>query len=112
MLKSLVLLSICLGLSAGLVRESAWAGPICCPGPSGPTFAEEINAAQIAVIARLTERQEGDTAKFEIVQVLKGAEHVKDVKQITVPYFGQQPLGTRFLILRGNPAPAAWKMRC
>ena len=86
-----------------------------CPGcpQEGPTFTEEINAAQVAVIARLVEPDaKADTATFEVVQVLKGAEHVKDVKQITVPYFGQKPVGTKFLILGAKASELSWKKPC
>jgi hypothetical protein len=84
------------------------------------TFAQEIKAVDVAVIAKLVvipkraESKEGElnidppTAKFEIVEVLKGADLVVGEKQIEVVYFDDKPIGTEFLIEGAQPPVIAW----
>ena len=101
---------------AGIAR----ACPFC--SAVSQTFTEEINTVQVGVIATLIEQPAAkadadeplspaaqvEKTKFEITQVLKGQEHIKDKKQIEVLYFGQQPKGTQFLILGIDPPEIAW----
>lgn len=78
-----------------------------------PTLTEQISAAQVVVIGKLVERSpKADTAKFEIVQVLKGAEHVKNLRHIDATYTGRHPDGTRFLLIKGNPPNNQWRTPC
>ena len=97
---------------------TASACPFC--GAVKSTFAQEIKAVDVAVIARLVsvpkrpESKEGElnidppVAKFEIVEVLKGADQVAGEKQIDVVYFDDKPVGTEFLIEGAQPPVIAW----
>jgi hypothetical protein len=95
---------------------------LCCPfcGAVKATFAQEIKAVDVAVVAKLVsvpkrpESKEGElnidppVAKFEIVDVLKGADLVAGEKQIDVVYFDDKPVGTEFLIEGAQPPVIAW----
>lgn len=118
-MKRASLLSAIILLAAALaIPALAWACPFC--SAVSQTFTEEINTVQVGVIAKLLDqpaaKANGDEppaanvekSKFEIVQVIKGDEHLKDKKQIEVLYFGQQPKGTKFLILGIDPPDVAW----
>jgi hypothetical protein len=81
------------------------------------TFSEEIGNSQVAVIAKLTHApprsDDGNSldvakAKFEVVKVLKGAEHLAKTREIDVPYFGDSPLGSTFLINGIDPPAINW----
>ncbi|HEV3023643.1 MAG TPA: HEAT repeat domain-containing protein, partial [Pirellulales bacterium] len=74
------------------------------------TFSEEINDSHFAVLASLVERpvrpadakgaeNEAVDSTFEIVEVLKGSESLGGLKRFDVLYFGQQPIGAKFLVL-------------
>src|SRR5258708_21617831 len=102
------------GLAISLATPAA---AMCCPfsGAVKSTFAQEIKAVDVAVIARLVavpkrpESKEGElnidppVAKFEIVEVLKGADQVAGEKQIDVVYFDDKPVGTELLIEVAQP---------
>lgn len=74
------------------------------------TLTEEINTADLAVIAKIAPGQavpatnstdapaQATKTKFEIVEVLKGNEHVKPGDVIDVFYFGQDAQQPEFLI--------------
>lgn len=108
-----------------------------CPFCNAPsqTFSEEIQGAAAAVIAKLVtpgkaEELPAETddapltidpdglrlgpapdsakAQFEVVEVLKGADLLKDKKFIDVIYYGQQPKGTKFYISAIDPKDLAW----
>src|SRR5215472_8545686 len=100
--------TLVVGLTAlSLVAIAPIAGR-CCPfcGAVKATFAQEIKAVDVAVVAKLVsvprrpESKEGElnidppVAKFEIVDVLKGADLVAGEKQIDVVYFDDKPVGT------------------
>jgi len=86
--------------------------PFC--SATSQTLSEELAAAEVAVIARLTQSApvpdatasgsfsaaDPDTglATFEIVEVLRGAEKLSEVKEIRVVYFGEDDVDKLFLI--------------
>ena len=104
-----VLLSAALWQTAVMQPKSAVACPFCTA--QSLTLSEEIAANQVAILARIVELPAGDIAdparakaKFEVVEVLKGGEHVKPGQQLGVLYFGQDEIGTMCYLI-GNDAP-------
>ena len=97
-----------------LVSNRAAACPFC--SAVSLTLSEEIASNDVALVARLVERPgpsdpsnpAGDTARFEIVDVLKGADLLGDTKQIDVLYFGQDRKGKLFYILGTEPPNFNW----
>ena len=97
---------------------------VACPFCSAVTMtlSEEIKQADAAVIARLvkvpkplsSDASEGQVpaaeakADFEVVDVLKGPKSLEPKAKITVLYFGQEPVGTEFLIIGTDPKDLAW----
>jgi hypothetical protein len=92
-----------------------------CPGcpPSAPTFAEEFDAMDVVVIARLValpapaqgkKADKGDLplGKFEVTQVLKGASANRPKDIIETLYLGEAKIGTSFLILGIDPKMLRW----
>ncbi len=86
------------------------------------TLSEEIKQADAAIIARLvkipkplaSDPTQGQVpaaeakAEFEVVDVLKGPSTLKPKSTVTVMYFGQEPVGTEFLIIGTDPKDLAW----
>lgn len=81
------------------------------------TLSEEINGADIAVIAKLVQRAKVTApdpnlpypkSKFEIVGVLKGGQLLGEVKQIEVVYFEDHPVGSKFYLTAIDPKDLAW----
>lgn len=83
------------------------------------TLSEEIGAADVAVLAKLADAPAEEAApddsaqqpvkvKFDIVDVLKGADIVGDTKQIEVLYFGQDEQKAEFLITGIDPQQLSW----
>ncbi|MBC7816020.1 MAG: hypothetical protein IAG10_03880, partial [Planctomycetaceae bacterium] len=114
-------------LTASLVLVSMLSGvAAACPFCSAvaKTFSEEIDTVDVAVFAKLTEApkkapEQDDNApydlaaptakaKFEVVQILKGENHVKAGSQIEVLYFGDRPVGSHFLVLGVEPPVLTW----
>jgi hypothetical protein len=76
------------------------------------TLSQEIEAADVAVIAELAQvmptappdetgaavSPDSAAAKFRIVETLRGEEKLAGAKEIDVVYFGQDPPGKKFLI--------------
>jgi len=91
---------------------SVEACPFC--SATSQTLSEELAAAEVAIIARLSQAaSSADTkasdsyqgadsntglAKFEVVEVLRGADKFPDLKEIQVVYFGQDEADKLFLI--------------
>ncbi len=106
-----VAIAVC---SLGTVAYRAIACPFC--SAVSLTFSEEINNAQVAVIAKLTQTApqidanslEVAKAKFEIVQVLKGEEALGKERAFEAVYFGDSPLGTTFLVMGIEPPNISW----
>src|SRR5436305_12953784 len=110
------------GLAMFLILVACPAIALSCPfcGAVKATFAQEIKAVDVAVIAKLVsvpkraESKEGElnidppVAKFEIVDVLKGADQVAGEKQIEVVYFDDKPVGTELLVEGAQPPVIAW----
>ena len=68
-------------------------------------IAKLIEAAQATGDkGRRAERRDAESAKFEIVEVLKGADQVAGEKVIEVAYFDDKPVGTEFLDRRRSTA--------
>jgi len=96
-----------------------WQRAAACPFCSAVslTFSEEIGNSQVSAIAKLIQApprtDEGSSldvakAKFEIVKVLKGAEHLGKTRQIDVAYFGDSPVGSKFLVNGIDPPAINW----
>jgi hypothetical protein len=91
---------------------------IACPFCSAVslTFSEEINNAQLAVIAKLAEAApqtdanslDVAKAKFEIIKVLKGEEALGKERKFEAVYFGDSPVGTTFLVMGIDPPNINW----
>jgi hypothetical protein len=100
----------------------ALACPFCSAVPL--TFAQEIKAADAAVIAELVDVPahpagiDGGFApgiadsiaksKFRIVEVLKGADLLKHTKQVETFYLGDAKPGTQFMISAIDPKSLSW----
>jgi len=103
-------LAVILGVGLMLISTvDAKACPFCTA--QSLTLSEEINSNEVAVLARLDELPASDVAdpiaakaKFVIVEILKGEEHVEVDQQIEVLYFGQDETGTMCYLI-GNDAP-------
>ncbi len=99
-----------LGLFAMLVAGAAMACPFC--SAVSRTFSQEIQGADVAVIAELVElppsRSGSDggfapglseplaKSQFKIVESVKGADLVKDIKEIEANYLGDASVGRSF----------------
>ena len=91
-----------------LAVRPAEACPLC--GPPQPTLAQDIRAADVAVVVRLValppesgsdDRQLNVVprmAKFAVVEVLHGSAALGAVKQFEAPFFDVQPLGGEYLV--------------
>ncbi|MGD9720079.1 MAG: hypothetical protein AB7O59_02555 [Pirellulales bacterium] len=106
---------------AGLV---AWSMPArSCPfcAAVALTFSEEVGNSQVAVIGKLVylpPRVESDAAaanslevpkaKFEVTNVLKGADVLGDKRTIETVYFGDGQIGAKFLIMGIDPPMINW----
>ncbi len=111
MLTRLMILSGALLTTAALLAN-AFACPFCAA--VSQTFSQEIDSMDAAVIAKLVEAPEitadgaGVEATFEIVQILKGKEHLGDQKTIKSLYYGEGREGRQFLILGTEPESMMW----
>lgn len=108
------------GLAAwlGLSPAPAAACPFC--SAVSMTLSEEMKASSVAVLAKMvsapTPPGEGEAAatldaaplKFEIVETLKGAEALGDVKEFQVVYFGQGEAGSLLLVMGADPPTITW----
>lgn len=102
--------------SAG-VRQAA-ACPFCSAAQM--TLSEDMRANDVAVVCKLVNRPEKQAADappeasectFEIVQAIKGAEILAkqpDPKNIKILYFGDRPVGSKFLAFGIDPMNLAW----
>jgi hypothetical protein len=116
MLRRVIELTGIVGVLVGLAVQPVKACPFC--SAIAQTFTEEIETMDVAVVARLLETPpqedafdssgELPKAKFELVEVLKGAEHLKDAKEIEAIYFGSAKKGTLFFIMAVDPPRLAW----
>jgi len=108
-----------IGLS--LAAEAAIACPFCAA--SSQTLGEEMESSDVAVIAKLVEKAERkpnanvqntpleelrQESKFELVEILKGEQHLGDAKFVEVFHFGESKLGTPFLIMGMALPDAQW----
>jgi hypothetical protein len=103
-----------LALSAAPAR----ACPFC--GSVQSTLAQDIKGSDVAVVAKLvalpvrTETKDGELnvatpmAKFEIREVLKGADALAGAKLVEAPFFDDKPLGGEYLILGAQPPAVVW----
>ncbi|MBX9790943.1 MAG: hypothetical protein K2Y37_18650 [Pirellulales bacterium] len=115
---------------AGSSLPAVWACPFC--SAVSVTLGEELKGATAGVIVKLKKLPEPQSApdptkppvlsdslaRFEIVQVLKGADveietpaglkKLADVREIDVTYFGQDEIGRHFLIMGIDAPKIAW----
>tara|TARA_B100000959_G_scaffold173801_1_gene181949 strand:+ start:75 stop:1343 length:1269 start_codon:yes stop_codon:yes gene_type:complete len=113
----LVLFGVLLG-----VTQVLYACPFCRPVKT--TFTEDINAADVAVLAELTHRPERpdpdegeipaadiiDSYKttFRIKKIYRGAEHVKVGQEVTAIYTGDTGVGSLCLLRGVQPDQLQW----
>jgi hypothetical protein len=85
------------------------------------TFNEEIASMDAVVFARLVKlpprlkpgerarnAQEVPRASFEVSQVIKGAQHLKNTTLIETIYFGEGKIGSIFLVMAVDPPKLMW----
>jgi hypothetical protein len=87
------------------------------------TLKEDIDESAVAVICRLTARPDAAavqaagvdaTCTFEVVEILKGAETLAAQPGAAMPqrveiiFFGDQPIGTKFLAFAVTPPNLSW----
>jgi hypothetical protein len=105
-------------IAAGLVR----ACPFCMAVPL--TLSQELKGADAVIVAELVAlpaRPAGadgafapglgeplEKSKFKVIEVLKGADLLKKVKQIDAVYLGDAPVGTQFIISGIDPKALSW----
>ncbi len=104
------------GLIVGVASRQAGACPFCTAVKQ--TFAEEVGAADAAVIAKLVSPppkpnstsvvNKFPESKFEIIEVIKGQAAVGKTKQLSLAYFGESPVGSKFLVMGIDPANLNW----
>ncbi len=99
------------------VAQQARGCPFCTA--VSKTLSEEIDTAEVAVIARLTSIPHpggsstgpGDAApmaKFAIDQVLKGKDRLGKTTSVSTVFFGEARVGDHFLMLGNNPPELTW----
>lgn len=99
-----------IGCAALVIALAGSASALACPFCSveSQTLSEETEAADAVVLAKLVEEAapENDaadpnsgTAKFEIIEVLRGQDAVAGAKQIDVVYFGEADRERVFLVM-------------
>jgi hypothetical protein len=107
---------------AALIAGVAAACPFC--SAVSRTFSQEIQGADVAVIAELVQlppSQSGSDggfapglseplvkSKFRVLEPIKGADALKNIKQVEANYFGDSPVGSQFLITGMGPQSIAW----
>ncbi|MEQ8787155.1 MAG: hypothetical protein RIC55_12690 [Pirellulaceae bacterium] len=108
-----LLLVACIALLA-ITPRPLWACPFCTS--VAQTFTEEITTMDAVVVARLTmappppktAAEEVPKSKFEIVEVIKGKEHLSGKKVIETVFFGEAKIGSKFLIMGVDPPNLMW----
>jgi hypothetical protein len=108
-------------VALAVAARPAAACPFC--SASQMTLSEELKTNDACVIIKLVHRPpeqpadapvEASQCTFEVVEALKGEEHLakqsgaKKPYQIKILYFGDQPLGTNFLAFGIDPSNLAW----
>ncbi|MGC3966185.1 MAG: hypothetical protein QM775_02070 [Pirellulales bacterium] len=119
--KILLVAALVTALAADVVGlRQASACPFCSAAQT--TLSEDIKSNDIAVICKLVHRPEEQPADappeasectFEVIATIKGAEHLKtadggQAAKIKILYFGEQPIGTKFLAFGIDPTNLAW----
>ena len=115
---ALVVLAALVVDMVGLRQASAC--PFCSAAQT--TLSEDIKSNDVAVICKLVNRPaeqpadappEASECTFEVLSAIKGGEHLKPAAEgkpttIKILYFGEQPLGTKFLAFGIDPTNLAW----
>jgi len=110
-----------LGAAVCLLAMSA-AQALACPfcGSVQSTLAQDIKSSDVAIAAKLialpqqTETKDGELnvatpmAKFEVREVLKGADALGGAKVVEAPFFDEKPLGGDYLILGTQQGGIVW----
>jgi hypothetical protein len=99
-----------------LAPQVARACPFC--SAVAQTFTEEIATSDVAIVARLLSvpvppaavdsQTELPKAIFELVDVLRGEEHLSGVKTIETIYFGKAQPGAMFMVIGVDPPTLRW----
>jgi hypothetical protein len=115
-------LTVAIFVAFSLGGSSVQACPFCMAVPL--TLSQELKGADAVVVAQLVAlpaRPAGadgafapglgeplEKSKFKVVEVLKGADLLKKVKQIDAVYLGDAPVGTQFIISGIDPKALSW----
>ncbi|HVX13210.1 MAG TPA: hypothetical protein VHC22_18640 [Pirellulales bacterium] len=101
-------------LAIGLAAPTAArACPFC--NAQAKTLTEELDSSDVAVIAKLIKGPAKEAiaagnadaqSTFEVLSTVKGPDNLAE--KIEVLYFGQQPLGTQFLVFGVDPKKVQW----
>lgn len=128
---SLLRRTIALAAVAALLGQTMWLDTAlvntarACPFCSATqlTLSEELKQNDVTVICKLaarpvesaaTDSPDAGQCTFEVVQVLKGEEHLARQPGATKPYqlkilfYGEQPLGSTFLAFGVDPTNLVW----
>ncbi len=109
--------AIVMTLGALAVAQYVWACPFCTA--ISTTLSEDIDAAAVAVIVRLTklpgsvssdgdQRTNSPTAQFAVDKVLKGEHELGSTTTLSAVFFGDAKPGELFLMMGNNPPKLEW----
>lgn len=111
------ILGLTLSLSVMATSAFAHTGMLCpfCPA-AAKTFAEEIETMDVSVIVKLTKLPPKTDAKsdelpkgrFEVIDILRGSQHVKLGEEFEALYFGNGEIGKTFLVWGVEPPVINW----
>ncbi len=118
------LLLVAVAVAAGVLSLDQGQASAHCPFCSAAqtTLSEDIKTNDVAIICKLVNRPpeqpadalpEASECTFEVVKAIKGGEHIKPgadgaAAQVKILYFGEQPIGTKFLAFGIDPTNLAW----
>lgn len=114
-LAAVSVLNLALGMGA-LLPRTAEACPFCTA--VAQTFTEEIATSDVAIVARLLKapvapdavdnQTELPKATFEVIDILRGEEHMSKVVEVETIYFGKAKVGTMFMVIGVDPPTLRW----
>ncbi len=121
MLRKLLIAVLIVSTATFGIVPTAFACPFC--SAQQMTLSEEMKSNDLTVICKLINRPqnvaadappEASECTFEVITALKGEEHLarqpgaaKPYK-VKILYFGEQPIGTKFLAFGIDPTNLAW----
>jgi hypothetical protein len=114
MLRCILLPVLTFGFVFSVYSAEARACPFCTS--VSQTFTEEISSMDAVVIAKLIEAppppksaaEEVRKSKFEVLEAIKGQQHLGPSKIIETIYFGEAKIGSKFMITAIDPPKLMW----